>query len=192
MDNDLRKRLIAERKNLDCETRKKLNECIFKNIISLKCFSEADNIFIYVNSPYEAETLSVIEYALKTGKKVFAPITANGTDMYFTGVKSLDGLKKGFMGILEPEGGEENVPSAGDLFIVPGSVFDIKGHRMGYGRGYYDRYLGRNRCVIKTALCYDFQLLESIPAEKHDIDMDIIVTDRRVVFVKGDGTDDIT
>ena len=106
--------------------------------------------------------------------------------MNFAEVTSIKKLKKGFMGIPEPIDGQEKEPKKGDLFIVPGSAFDLKGHRMGYGKGCYDRYFSQYPDVVKVGVCYDFQLLESIPHEKHDIDMDILVTDKRTVIVKGD------
>ena len=124
----------------------------------------------------------LINYALDTGKRVFVPVTLKER-IYFTEIKSLEGLKKTKMGIYEPLTTDEKEPSEGDVFIIPGSVFDKKGHRYGYGAGYYDRFLSKCAPVLKIALCYDFQLLESIETSEHDIDMDIIITDKRIVFV---------
>ena len=186
MRNDLRNRILAERKSLDCDTRTKLNYAILENITNLNNFKTSGNIFTYLNTPFEAETLRLAEYSLKSGKRVFAPITDSETNMNFAEVTSIKNLKKGFMGIPEPIDGQEKEPKKGDLFIVPGSVFDLKGHRMGYGKGCYDRYFSQYPDVVKVGVCYDFQLLESIPHEKHDIDMDILVTDKRTVIVKGD------
>lgn len=190
MCNDLRKRILAERKSLDSDTRKKYNDAILGNITNLNNFITAGNIFTYLNTPFEAETLSLAEYSLKSGKMVFAPITDREMNMYFAEITSLNDLKKGFMGILEPIGGAEKKPKKGDLFIVPGSAFDLKGHRMGYGKGCYDRYFLQYPDVIKVGVCYDFQLLENIPHEEHDIDMDILVTNKRTVIVKGDELND--
>ena len=190
MCSDLRKRILAERKSLDPDTRKIFNNAILKNITNLNNFITTENIFTYLNTPFEAETISLAEYSLKAGKRVFAPITDSEMNMYFAEITSLNDLKKGFMGILEPINGEEAEPKKGDLFIVPGSVFDLKGHRMGYGKGCYDRYFSKYPDVVKIGVCYDFQLLENIPHKEHDIDMDILVTDKRTVIVKGDELND--
>ena len=180
----LRKSMISKRSEMDMELRNESNKAIFENLKDLDAFKNAVNIFTYINTDSEAETKVLINHALDTGKKVFVPVTLKER-IYFTQIKTLEGLKKSKMGILEPLSTDEKEPCEGDLFIIPGSVFDKNGHRYGYGAGYYDRFLSKCAHVVKIALCYDFQLMESIETEEHDIDMDIIVTDKRIVFVEG-------
>ena len=176
--------MLSKRRAFEPSLREEANVKIFDNVIKLEAFKKAVSIFTYINTDSEAETKLIINYAFDTGKRVFVPVTLRDR-IYFTEIKTLDGLAKTKMGIYEPLSTEEKEPCEGDLFIVPGSVFDIKGRRYGYGAGYYDRYLSKCAPVIKIALCYDFQLLESIETKEHDIDMDIIVTDKRVIFAEG-------
>ena len=174
--------MLSKRAEMDMTFRSESNKAIFENVKGLDAFKNAVNIFTYINTDTEAETKVLINYALDTGKRVFVPVTLKER-IYFTEIKSLEGLKKTKMGIYEPLTTDEKDPSEGDVFIIPGSVFDKKGHRYGYGAGYYDRFLSKCAPVLKIALCYDFQLLESIETSEHDIDMDIIITDKRIVFV---------
>ncbi|MBQ2753097.1 MAG: 5-formyltetrahydrofolate cyclo-ligase [Firmicutes bacterium] len=180
--DSLRKSKLSERAKMDALKRAESDKAIFENVKELDAFKNAESIYTYINTDTEAETKTLINYALDTGKRVFVPVTLKER-IYFTEIKSLEGLKKTKMGIYEPESTEEKEPAEGDMFIIPGSVFDKKGHRYGYGAGYYDRFLSKCAPVLKIALCYDFQLLESIETSEHDIDMDIIITDKRIVFV---------
>ncbi len=179
----LRERMLSERAKMEQSLREEANKAIFENVISLNTFKNAGSIFTYINTSSEAGTKALINHALDAGKKVFVPVTLKER-IYFTGIKNLDGLKKSKMGIYEPESTDEKEPCEGDVFIIPGSVFDKAGHRYGYGAGYYDRFLSKCAPVLKIGLCYDFQLLESIETKEHDIDMDIIVTDKRIVICK--------
>ena len=94
-------------------------------------------------------------------------------------------LQGGAFGILEPRPtGIEHQADEADLIVVPGVAFDLSGHRIGYGKGYYDRFLKHpERKTHLVGLCHDFQLIDgSIPIDRHDIQMDIIVTDRRIIY----------
>jgi 5-formyltetrahydrofolate cyclo-ligase len=113
--------------------------------------------------------------------------------MNFYKISSYDELQSGAYGILEPITNEKYVPSqicndisgnkTKDIIIIPGLVFDIKGNRIGYGGGYYDRYLLEHKNLIKCAVCYDFQIVDEgiIPYGKYDVKVDAIVTDKRLV-----------
>ena len=94
-------------------------------------------------------------------------------------ITSLEGLKENKYGILEPDDSKEEFCKNNlDLIILPGVAFDLVGKRIGYGGGYYDRYLENiDKKIIKVALIYDFQLLENVPAEEHDIKADYIITE---------------
>lgn len=181
--DDIRKEMLSKRRNILPREREKMNREIFKTVTALDVFKNAKRIFAYINTPFEAETEGIILSALKEGKEVFLPV-CRGEDMVFIKIEGLGDLKMSNMGIREPEWGKEAVPKKGDLFIIPGSVFDKNGHRYGYGKGFYDRYLS-SYDVVKTALCYDFQLVEEIKTQDHDVDMDIVVTDKQTLYVKG-------
>jgi 5-formyltetrahydrofolate cyclo-ligase len=119
---------------------------------------------------------------LDSGKKIAFP-TVVGEELFFCEVKDLSSLKKGKFGIMEPRAtGKALMPEEADVLVVPGVAFDLNGHRIGYGKGYYDKTLhrleGRGKLV---GLCYDFQLVDEILAEAHDVKMDLIITEKRVV-----------
>lgn len=176
--------MLSKRRSLENAERERLNESIYEKTINESHFKNASSVFIYINTASEVETTRIIEYAFAKGKRVCVPVT-KGDEMVFAEIKSLEGMKKSSLGILEPESYEEAASEKDDLFIIPGSVFDEKGHRYGFGKGYYDRYLSSCPKVTKLALCYDFQLLKEIKTEKHDIDMDIIITEKRMIYPKG-------
>ena len=90
-------------------------------------------------------------------------------------------LKTGKFGIEEPTGPEINNLSNIDLVIVPGMAFDMKGNRLGRGKGYYDKLLRKMRCY-KIGVCYNFQLLENIPVEEHDFPMDMVISPMNIIM----------
>ena len=93
----------------------------------------------------------------------------------------MDELEPGYMGIMEPVSDEHEVPDGG-LMIMPGIAFDNERNRIGYGGGFYDRYLSEHmNDYYKTAICFDYQVVESIQADEFDIKPDKIITDRRVI-----------
>ena len=94
-----------------------------------------------------------------------------------------DDLKRNEYAILEPKERIINNKKI-DVIILPGSVFDINGNRIGYGKGYYDKYIkSLNYNPLKIGVCYDFQLLDTIPTETHDVKMDIILTESRNIYL---------
>ena len=121
---------------------------------------------------------------------VFARVSALGayrrarTVMAYAAARGV----KGAYGILEPGADCPRVePGEIDLIFVPGTAFDIRGHRIGQGGGYYDRYLNRTRAV-RVGVCHDFALLSAVPSEAHDARMDIVVTPGRTVIIREETT----
>lgn len=117
------------------------------------------------------------------GKRLCYPVVA-GELLAFRSVDTLSRFAPGRFGIPEPSPSEPEVPVGEiDLFLLPGVAFDLEGHRIGYGAGYYDRTLrGRSPKAILVGYCYDFQLVERVPRFDHDIVADVIVTEHRVVY----------
>ncbi len=125
----------------------------------------------------------MINQAWAEGKRVIVPVVTSGSkDLAHIEITSEMELRPGIFGLLQPE--ENNLiptdPARASLIIVPGIAFDLRGHRIGYGRGYYDRLLSDMPC-LKLGLAYDFQLVESLPARKDDIPVDLVITETRVV-----------
>lgn len=182
---ELRKKILAVRDNLSKEAWQEGSRVIFERLITLNEFMAAQKIFIFINFRSEVDTKPIIEYLLKKGKKVIVPYTdvKNKTlKLYY--LNNFDELVEGSYGILEPDPKkaiEANIEDV-DLVIVPGSVFDEKGGRIGYGGGFYDRLLPSIRKEVKTvAISFDFQVIEEVPMGYYDRRVDIIVTDKRVI-----------
>jgi len=138
-------------------------------------FSDAKCIALYCATGNEVSTYELMANLPPT-KKIVLPVIS-GENMHFYPYTGKDNLKKGAFGIMEPVSGDLVPPEDIDLFIVPGVAFDYACNRLGRGKGYYDRYLsGTDKPTI--GLCYDFQLIESIPTEPHDKKMTIVITER--------------
>jgi 5-formyltetrahydrofolate cyclo-ligase len=124
----------------------------------------------------------VFAEALAALKLVLYPAVC-GEGLVFRRVLGLKGLQRGAFGISEPASScEAYDPHEADLFVIPGVAFDLQGKRIGYGKGYYDKTLhsieGQGKLV---GFCHDFQLVENIADEPHDVKMDILITEKRVL-----------
>ena len=144
----------------------------FEKIEALPEFINAHNIMIYWSMPDELPTHNfIIRWSKK--KTMLLPVV-KGEDMLIKPFSSKEELKQGSLGIWEPDTQKEYLNSI-DLVIVPGVAFDRDKSRLGRGKGYYDRYF-INKRIVKIGVCFDFQLLESIPIDSFDIKMDKVVT----------------
>lgn len=160
---------------------------IFDKLYNLDLYKNSNNIFVYINYKDEINTKRFINKALEDGKKIYVPkIYRDTRTMKAIFINSLDNLEKNSMGILEPNDDTLVINKKDiDLIIVPGAVFDKSFNRIGYGGGYYDKYLEEIREKDnKIALAYDFQIIDEIEAEDHDIKMDYIITDKRILINK--------
>lgn len=142
-------------------------------------FKAAMNIYIYINYNQEVVTTDIIEKSLELGKKVYVPKVCGDVIRFYRITSVTDDLAPGAFGILEPTG-ECTDESCEGLLIMPGLAFDKEFHRIGYGGGYYDKYLSHQTAHIKIALAYEFQILESIPEDEFDVKVDIIITENKV------------
>jgi 5-formyltetrahydrofolate cyclo-ligase len=183
---ELRKRSMEIRKNIPNKEQK--NNAIYNAIISCDEYNAANIIAIYNSMGSEVNTKEIILYSLLKQKIVLLP-KIDGEDMLFVRVDSNTKYALSKFGTLEPIEGEIYDPDKIDLFIVPGLAFDINGNRLGYGGGYYDRYLRELRAV-KIGLAFEEQLVNSIPTEEKDIPLNIIQTEenRYVRRVNNDET----
>ncbi len=158
---------------------------IFKRIISLDCFIKSEIILTYVSTELEVDTRKIIEYSIKVGKKVAVPVSsAKNLTLNFYFIDSVNGLRVGNFSILEPDARTSEFCDVSKLqkflCVVPGMVFDLNGYRIGYGKGYYDRFLKKYNCQT-VGLCYEFDLLKSIPKDQNDVPVDLILTEKQIV-----------
>jgi len=145
-------------------------------------FINARTIALYHPIHNEVETSAVFAEALAASKRILFP-AVSGRKLLFHRVRNKEGLQRGSFGILEPKGSFEiHDPSEADVIVIPGVVFDMRGRRIGYGKGFYDNTLhafeGQGKFV---GFCYDFQVVHEIVDEPHDVKMDLLITDTRVI-----------
>ncbi len=189
LKSKLRKGALKRRDAVPLPVRKVKDKAIAERLCDLEVYRRSNAVLFYVSFRAEVETRDLIERALESGKTVLVPkVHEEETALKLYEIKGLDELAPGYMGIPEPEARAENLRSIGDveLVIVPGAAFDEKGNRLGYGKGYYDKLLSSEAArPVMVALAYEEQMEERIPAEAHDISIDIILTDRRIIQCRG-------
>lgn len=179
----IRKRMLALRNAMTHEDVVQKSEAIIQRVLQTNEYKEAQNILLYADYCHEVMTRTLFEDALLRKKKVFFPKTDGLTNtMEFYQVVSVTQLYEGYKGIREPkeEPRKRFVWRADEdtLAILPGVAFDINGYRIGYGKGFYDRYLSDKRPITTMALGFACQIIEdAIPHDAYDIRMDKIVTE---------------
>ena len=172
----IREKMRRRRKTLTYDEVHEKSETIRYKLEGRKAFKEANTIMMYISSFKEPETLPVIEHLLEQGKKVVVPVSSTSTNTIVpTYIESISELQKGAYGILEPSIIRHIDPSEIEVIVIPGIAFDMHRNRLGFGKGYYDKFL-ENTNAKKIALCYDFQIVDDVPVADHDRPMDLILT----------------
>lgn len=174
---NLRKQMGRIRLSLSETEQRAYDNLIFNHIIQLKEYEVASQIYTYVDFNHEVNTKKIILHALAQGKQLAVP-KVEGSTMEFYLIKGLHQLKPGAYGILEPVTNTKATSSG--FMIIPGLAFDKKKHRLGYGGGFYDKYLKEHTGLYKAGLSYECQLLEEIIYETHDVSLDCIITEKGI------------
>lgn len=180
---NLRNRYKEIRLTMAPEQKAQSDAKIFENLKSIWQVKNAGLILTYVSTAIEVDTLSLIEWAFTQGKQVAVPYCIDNTrDMCFYLIHSLNDLQKRTFGVLEPIPDQcEKLTSFEDsVCIVPGLAFDRQGFRLGYGKGYYDRFLSRYRGTM-VGLCYRSCILRRLHRGRFDIACDMIVTENEII-----------
>ena len=177
----LRKRLIEKRKSLDKNAKSHWDKIISDTICNSDYFKSAKQVLIFSSTDDEFDTKHIVKCCKAQAKDVFYPLCLDRDgNMEFFKVSHADDLVLGMYNIFEPKPTcEKYVQKENDLVIVPCLSADRQKNRIGYGKGYYDRFLSEF-CGTKVGVCYDFQVLDEIPASEHDVKMDIIITETRI------------
>lgn len=181
---ELRKQISALKKAVSIPEREARSGKVVENLKRMQEFSCARNILLYWSLPDEVYTHELVQECFAEGKNVFLPVV-DGEDLKirrFTGVSALEAGES--FGIPEPETGAEEVAIDDiDLVVVPGVAFDMGGGRMGRGKGFYDRMFAKigkdGRAPYKIGICFDFQIVEDVPKENHDMLMDAVIGETR-------------
>ncbi len=183
----LRSKHKSNRRLMDKNDKLSKDFKIFQSFILSDLFLQSDVILTYVSSEIEVDTREIIEYSLKVGKKVAVPVSiSDDFSLKFYFINSMNDLRVGYFSILEPDVNICelcNVNKLSSLLcIVPGLAFDFSGHRVGYGKGYYDRFLYKYKCKT-VGFCYETDLIESVNKNQYDIPVDSILTEKRILKV---------
>jgi len=183
----LRREILAERDRISAESLKRWSQAITDRVLALPALASPSVVFVYMHFRSEVRTFELIRALLARGSTVCVPRTLSGQSR-LQAVRISDPDKDvapGYCGIPEPlpdlPARAVVAPSDIDAVIVPGSVFDPRGGRLGYGGGYYDRFLGLE-CpeAPRIALAFELQVVAKVPAEPHDQDMDFVVTEENL------------
>ena len=160
--NEVRQLIMNRRHELSDEDIEMQSGLIIDRLKKSDIYKTSENVFLYMSYNREVDTYMLLSQCFMDGKKVYAPKVLSKTQMEFYCLSDEAKIRDG-------------------LFIMPGLAFDYDFHRIGYGGGFYDRYLSEDNTFIKAALAFDFQLLESIPYEEHDLKPDYIITQTQFI-----------
>ena len=150
------------------------SEQLFRLFTATEAYKTAKTLYGYMSYNQEVRTRPILEQALRDGKRVAIP-KCYGAEMRFIWMDDLNQTNKSSCGIPEPVSDGPVADDETALVLMPGVAFDREGHRIGYGRGYYDKFLTAEPEHPTVALCYDFQLLEQLETEEFDIPVDLVL-----------------
>lgn len=191
MKKRLREKLLKKRDSIPPDRKAQKESAIEKKLFDLDIFKKAKCLLMYVSFRSEVDTRKYLDDVLNMGKVLVLPLVDSrhkGLTLYK--ITDTSELSPGYMGIPEPAARESRKVTIKDidLVVIPGTGFDIKGNRLGYGGGYYDRLLSYEskqlaqvEHIPTVALAFEEQIGEEIPTEPHDIQVDMIITDKRLI-----------
>lgn len=180
----IRRDLLSRRLSLSLEELDKTSKEITKNLFKLRRFRNAQRIALYFPIKNEIKTEGIFRGAIESHKEIYFPCM-KGSLLEFRKVSDLNELEPGSFRIPEPGCNSSRIEIIDlDLIIIPGIAFDRFGGRLGYGRGYYDRALFKTNRRRRIGLAYNFQVLDLIPMEAGDEEVDLVVTEAGVILPK--------
>lgn len=175
MDKSALRKMIREKKRAMTEDQIiTASEKLAQLFSASPYYQQANAVYGYLPYNQEVRTIPILEQALKDGKRVAVP-KVFGDEMKFIWIDDLSAVSSGYAGIPEPIGDGPVADDLHALVLMPGLAFDPQGHRIGYGGGFYDRFLAAEPNHPTLALCYDFQMLESVETEPFDINVDCVL-----------------
>lgn len=169
----LRREMTEKKRALTAEEIETASRELARRLFAHPLYRAAKTLYVYLSANQEVRTDGIVRQAKQDGKRVCAP-KVEGKELQFYYLEEDTKLQTGAFGILEPVNGQESDDPAA-LVLLPGLVFDRAGHRLGYGGGYYDRFLAREPQHPTVALCFGFQLVDELPAEPHDVPADAVI-----------------
>lgn len=183
--NLVRKEIREKRENLTQDEKEKLSLIIREKFLNLSEVKNAEIVMSYMDFKNEVETRKINEILMENGKKVLVP-RVSGDKEKIIPAEITGEYRKGNFGIEEAKG-KDFMNGKIDIVIVPGIAFNENGGRIGFGKGYYDKFFSEREKtgdkILKISLAYDFQIDNRFKEEKHDKNVDIIVTEKRIIKV---------
>lgn len=168
-----RKEALKRRAQLAPSLREEKSLAICGMILNSEAYRCCGTLFVYIPYKSEADIMPVIREAWKSGKTVASPLVDGDGIMHFVRIRGEEDLTEGFRGIREPKEDLPTVfPDERTLALVPGCAFTLEGARMGYGGGYYDRYLNAHSTMKSAGVCFLEQLVPELPKEETDANVD--------------------
>ena len=171
---ELRQAIRARKRAMTEEDILRRSEILAEKFARSNAYRAAKTIYGCLPYNQEVRTVPMLEQALRDGKKEAVP-KCYGDEMKFIYLDDLTKVAKGYAGIPEPIADEPVAHDETALVLMPGLAFDPQGHRIGYGGGFYDKFLSREPNHPTLALCYDFQMLPHLDTEEHDIPVDTVL-----------------
>jgi 5-formyltetrahydrofolate cyclo-ligase len=182
----IRQSILAMRRGLSEAERLARSHCVWERVATLSCYQQARVVLGYMAFDHEVLTDGLIRQSIASGKQIVLPmVQANRQGMALYVIADLQrDVAPGYRGILEPQPQRTRAvaPETLDMALVPGIAFDLGGGRLGFGVGFYDRLLSQlPRGIPTVGLAFDFQIIPRLPSQPHDVMLDAIVTESRVI-----------
>ena len=175
MDKKLLRKTIRDQKRaMTVEQIEEKSRLLGEQFHGSDLYRQAKSIYGYLPYNQEVRTVAMLEQALKDGKRVAVP-KCYGDEMRFIWMDDLSKVEKGYAGIPEPIADDPVADDETALVLMPGLAFDPMGHRIGYGGGFYDKFLAKEPGHPTLALCYDFQMMDHLETEEFDIPVDRVI-----------------
>ena len=173
---ELRSKIRAQKRAMSEEEIISKSHRLCEKFLQCDAYKNAKTVYGYLPYNQEVRTWELLQKAMEEGKRVAVP-KVYGEEMRFIYITDFSQVSDGYCKIPEPIGDEPIAEDKDALVLMPGLAFDREGHRIGYGGGFYDRFLSAEPSHPTVALCYDFQLVEELPTEEFDIPVDLVIWD---------------
>ena len=171
---ELRQKIREKKRTMTIEEIEAKSARLGELFLASDAYKNAKSIYGYLPYNQEVRTVAMLEQAMKDGKRIAVP-KCYGDEMRFIFMDDLSKVEKGYSNIPEPIADDPIADDETALVLMPGMAFDPQGHRIGYGGGFYDKFLAKEPNHPTLALCYDFQMVEYLETEEFDIPVDTVI-----------------
>lgn len=175
LKSQLRQKIKDRKRQFSRAQLDELSQTITARLLAHPRLRAANTVLLYYSLPDEVNTHTIIDRLIAAGKQILLPVVIDDENLEVRHYRGPQDLREGDFHILEPIGEPFTAYRQIDLIVVPGVGFDASGNRLGRGKGYYDRLLRQMPTVYKLGMCFDFQKIEAVPTDQHDICMDEIL-----------------